>query len=89
MQISKEKREKILEQILNLLFIKTPEALFTSHIAKDIARDEEFTKTLLSELKRRDLVVGINKSTKGFLYKKRQRWCLTDRAYLAFVKIQQ
>jgi len=51
MKISNEKKEKISEQILNLLYLINPKLIFTSHIAKEIARDEEFIKKILLRLK--------------------------------------
>jgi predicted transcriptional regulator with HTH domain len=46
MKISEQKIEKISEQILAMLYSISPKSLFTSHIAKEIARDEEFRKIL-------------------------------------------
>ena len=56
MKISEEKREKISEQILALLYSSSPRPLFTSKIAQEIARDEEFVKRLLIDLKKKKLV---------------------------------
>ena len=47
MKISEEKKEKISEQILAVLYSLNPQAIFTSNIAKEVARDEEFTKKIL------------------------------------------
>ena len=60
-QISKEKRDKISEQILAYLFNQSPESKFTSTIAKELARDEEFTKKLLMELQKQKLIIKIKK----------------------------
>ncbi len=81
MKISKIKRDKISEQILAFLFSQTPKAEFTSHIASEIARDEEFVKQLLLELKRKGLVTSISKSPEGKTYSKRLRWKLSDGTY--------
>ncbi len=81
MKISKEKKEKIFEQILFLLYSLSPRAMFTSNIAKEIARDEEFTKKLLLELKNKKLVIEIKKNSKGIPYSKRSRWRLSDDVY--------
>ncbi|MDO8623546.1 MAG: hypothetical protein Q7R52_04840 [archaeon] len=88
MKISKEKKEKISEQILALLYSKSPQSIFTSQIAKELARDEEFVKHLLLELKKRNLVIGVNKNSKGTLYLKRMRWRLSDSAYEAYKNYQ-
>ena len=88
MRISKEKRDKISEQILALLYSKSPQSIFTSQIAKEIARDEEFVKGLILELKKRNLVIGINKNPRGATYLKRMRWRLSDSAYEAYKNYQ-
>jgi len=78
MKISPKKREKISEQILSYLFIENPKSLFTSHIAQEIARDEEFTKKLLIDLKKKKLILEIKKNPQGINYLKRSRWKLGD-----------
>ncbi len=78
MKISREKKEKILEQILVYLYSISPRPAFTLHIAGEIIRDEEFTKKLLNELKERKLVVEIKKNSAGVLYKRRSRWKMSD-----------
>ncbi len=84
MQISKEKRERIAEQILSFLYHRFPIAEFTASIAKEIARDEEFVKKLLFELKEKELVVAIKKNPKGSPYSRRIRWRLSNKAYQAY-----
>jgi len=88
MKISKEKIEKISEQILALLYSLNPKSIFTSYIAKEIARDEEFTKNLLLELKNKKLVIEIKKNPKGIVYKRRSRWKLTNLSYQTYKKHQ-
>ena len=83
-QISQKKKEKIAEHILHYLFTIAPESKFTSEIAQETARDEEFTKSLLQYLKSKNLVIEINKNPEGEQYKKRQRWRLSDKAYEAY-----
>ena len=81
MKISTQKRDKISEQILSFLFSISPRAIFTFHIAQEIARDEEFTKNLLLHLKEKGLVTEIKKNPKGMVYLRRIRWKLSDLAY--------
>ncbi|MFH1607506.1 MAG: hypothetical protein ABIA78_00015 [archaeon] len=88
MRISDKKKEKIFEQILAVLYSSTPKALFTSKIAQEMARDEEFVKKLLFKLKDRKLVVRINKNSKGKFYLRRIRWKLSNDAYLAYKNYQ-
>ena len=87
-RISKEKRERISEQILHYLFTISPESKFTAEIAKELARDEEFTKYLLLELKNKNLITEINKNPQGIQYIKRQRWRLSNQVYEAYSKHQ-
>ena len=84
MKISNKKREKISEQILALLYSTSPKTLFTSHIAEEIARDEEFVKKLLINLKEKKLVLEVKKNPQGIIYKRRSRWKLSDAAYLSY-----
>ena len=51
MQLSQAKKDKITEQILSYLYHEFPNQPFTAEIAREIARDEEFIKRLLFELK--------------------------------------
>ncbi|MEK6945710.1 MAG: hypothetical protein AABW63_02865 [Nanoarchaeota archaeon] len=88
MYISKEKKQKISEQILAFLYSISPQPTFTYYIAREIARDEEFIKKLLKELKAKRLVVEVNKNPQGKNYLRRSRWKLTDEAYLSYKKNQ-
>ena len=87
MKISNTKKEKISEQILAALYSFFPKSYFTSQIAFEVARDEEFTKRLLIELKNKNLVVEIKKNPKGIIYKRRSRWALSDSAYQKYKQL--
>jgi hypothetical protein len=88
MKISQAKREKIYEQILAVLYSKSPQSLFTSDIAKEIARDEEFVKSLLLDLRKKELLLEVKKNPQGVQYIKRSRWRLSDKAYLIYSRHQ-
>jgi len=88
MKISKEKKDKISEHILAFLYSISPRSIFTSHIAIEVARDEEFVKKILLDLKKKGLVSQINKNPEGKSYLKRSRWTLTDSTYEAYKKTQ-
>ena len=88
-KISQQKKDKIAEQILHHLFSISPNAIHTNAIAREIARDEEFTKFLLQELKKKDLVVEINKNPRGTDCTRRQRWRLSNQVYSIYSKKQQ
>ncbi len=84
MKISEKNKEKISEQILGYLFSINPKSAFTSQIASEIIRDEEFTKKLLLNLKTKKLVTEIKKNPKGIDYIRRSRWKLSDEVYRAY-----
>lgn len=84
MRISNAKKEKISEQILAFLFSKTPQAIFTSKIAQEIARDEEFIKKLLLDLNSKNLVIAVTKNPKGIPYVRRIRWKLSEPVYQSY-----
>lgn len=88
MKVSSEKREKISEQILAFLYSVSPQLVFTSHIAKELARDEEFTKNLLLGLKKKGLILEVKKSSTGSTYLRRSRWRLSDTAYKVYKENQ-
>lgn len=87
-KISQQKIEKIYEQILFYLYSIFPKQLFTSDIAKELARDEEFIKQLLKELEKKELVIKINKNPQGFQYSRRLRWRISNKAYDIYKKYQ-
>jgi len=81
MKISNKKKEKISEQIMALLYSLAPKAIYTAHIAQEIARDEEFVKVLLLDLKKNGLIIEIKKNPEGEAYSRRIRWRISDKAY--------
>jgi DNA-binding MarR family transcriptional regulator len=86
MKLSQKKVEKISEHILSVLLTHFPNPLFTSEIAREIARDEEFTKKLLQDLESKGLVIAIIKNSKGSDYLRRIRWRLSNKAHEAYNK---
>ena len=89
MKISDQKKEKIFEHVLAHLYGSNLNPIFTSHIAREIARDEEFTKKLLKELKKKWLVVEIRRNPKGVQYIRRSRWKLGEETYKAYKQKQE
>ena len=87
-KISQQKKDKISEQILHYLFSISPESRYTADVARETARDEEFTKSLLQDLKSKNLVIEVKKSSKGEDYLRRQRWRLSSQVYNIFAKKQ-
>ena len=84
MRISQEKKDKIAEQVLSILYHSFPNQLFTAQIAREVARDEEFTKDLLKVLWDKNLVVPIKKNKEGMLFSRRIKWRLSNRAHEAY-----
>jgi hypothetical protein len=85
-RISKEKLEKIQEHVLYHLYEIFPRQIFTSDIAKEIARDEEFIKIIMQELEKKKLVVKIDKNPVGITYLKRARWRISNPVYEIYKK---
>jgi DNA-binding IscR family transcriptional regulator len=88
MRVSDKKREKIIEQILVVLYSNNPKPLFTSKIAEEVARDEEFTKKLLLSLKKKNITIEVKKNPKGVPYLRRSRWILNKEAYKQYKQYQ-
>ena len=81
MRISQTKKDKIIEQILSYLFHGFPNQPFTAEIAREIARDEEFIKKILFQLKEKGLVIIIRKNKKGEPFSRRLKWRLSNKVY--------
>lgn len=84
MKLSQVKKDKIAEQILSLLYHEHPKSKFTAEIAREIARDEEFIKSLMYDLTNKGLIVPIKKNPDGIFYTRRIRWRLSNKAYSAY-----
>ena len=85
-KLSEKKKDKISEHILSVLYDNFPKSLFTSEVASEIARDEEFTKNLLLNLKNKQLLVLIDKNPLGSKYIRRARWRLSNKAQEVYFK---
>ncbi len=81
MKISTNKRDRIAEQVLLFLYHSFPKEPFTAEIAREIARDEEFIKKILFELKEKNLVLSVRKNKKGEPFSRRLRWRITSQVY--------
>jgi len=83
-RLSEEKRNRIKSNVLAILYECFPQSLFTAEIAKIEARDEEFIKAIMFDLKEKNLVTAVKKNPKGVFYSRRIRWLLTPQAYSAY-----
>ena len=81
MKLSQDKKERITEQILSFLYNIFPEQPFTVAIARELARDEEFIKKILFELRDKELVLSIRKNKNGEIFSRRIKWRLTKKVY--------
>lgn len=81
MKLSQDKKDKISEQVLSYLYHVFPKQPFTAQIAREVARDEEFIKRLLFDLKEKNLVIAIRRNVKGEEFSRRLKWRLTKQVY--------
>ncbi len=81
MRLSQDKKDRITEQILSYLFHSFPKQPFTAEIARELARDEEFIKKLLFDLKEKKLILSIKRNSKGQIFTRRIKWRLTNKVY--------
>jgi len=88
-RLSEEKIKRIKEDILSLLYRTAPRSLFIAEISRELVRDEEFVKRLLSELEAKEFVVSVKKSPKGEDYRRRTRWRLTSKVYKTYRALEQ
>ena len=87
-KISEQKLEKISEQVLLFLYSVFPKQVFTSEIAKELARDEEFIKKRLIEIEKKKLIVRIDKNPQGYQYSRRLRWRISNKTHEMYKKLQ-
>lgn len=87
MRISKEKIDKIKEEVLSVLFRNSPKAMFTAEVANNMARDEEFIKRLLLEMEESKLLAAVKKNANGINYTRRMRWRLTTATFQAYQRV--
>ena len=80
-KISDRNIKKLKEQILSVIYTSHFNPLFTSNIAEEMIRDEEFTLRLLNELKKEGFIEEITKNTNGKKYISRKKWILKSKIY--------
>jgi hypothetical protein len=87
-KLSNKKRERIKEEVLRVLYENSPKALFTSYIANEVIRDNEFVLSLMKEMERLGVVEGVkSRGNKSVKKKIRTRWRLTNRAFEEYKKL--
>ena len=88
-RISGAKEEKIKESLLQLLFQNSPKAMFTATLSQELARDEEFIKTIMLKMEQDGLVLPVKRNPHGKLYSRRIRWLLSQKVYEVYKKFNE
>ncbi len=86
-RINNKNRQKIKEQILQILFDNNLKPLFTANIAEEIIRDEEFVLDLLNELTKEGFLRQISKNVDGKEYLSRRKWTLKSKVYSQYKQL--
>lgn len=76
--ISYQKKEKLKEEILRIIYESYPKFYYTYQIADHLIRDDEFVLNLLKELKEKALVVCLEESSGGNV---KRKWGLKKEVY--------
>jgi hypothetical protein len=79
-RISEQKVKKICEHALEFLYLNYPASFFTSQVASELARDEEFMKVILERLESKQLVRRVTKNPNGEEYLERVKWAISPAA---------
>ena len=77
-KISKEKKDRLKEEILHSLYENYPKMMWTFEIGDILIRDDEFILKLLMELKKKRLVMNYEES-KG--KKVKRKWGMKKEVY--------
>ena len=76
--ISNEKRERIKEELLRIIYENYPNFLYTYQIADLLIRDDEFVLNLLKQLKDKNLIFCLEESSGGNV---KRKWQLKREVY--------
>jgi len=86
-KISDKKIQRIKEEILSLLYENPAKPLYTSYIAEEMIRDEEFILRVLEELNKEGLIDKIQSNTNGKQYLARKKWTLQPKVYSQYKQL--
>ncbi len=86
-KISDKKIQKIKEAILLYLYENPAKPLFTSKIAEEMIRDEEFILRLLNELHDARLIKKISANSNGKTFLSRRKWILKSEVYSKYSEL--
>jgi predicted transcriptional regulator len=88
-KLSEKNIQKLKEQILSVIYLNHFNPLFTSQIANELIRDEEFVLKLLKNLKKEGIIQEINKNNDGKRYLARKKWLLKNKAYNEYKRLYE
>ncbi len=86
-RISDKKIERIKEGILSYLYDNPAKPIFTSQIAEEMIRDEEFILRLLKELHASKLIKKISTNSRGKQFLSRRKWTLRPEVYTKYSEL--
>lgn len=86
-KIGEKKIKKIKEEILALLYENPINSLFTSDIAEEIIRDEEFTLRILKDLHNDGFINEIKTNQIGKEFLARRKWSLKPSVYSQYKQL--
>lgn len=86
-KIGEKKVNKLKEEILALLYDHPMNPLFTSEVAEEIIRDEEFTLRILKDLHKDGLINEIKTNQAGREFLARRKWSLKPSVYSQYKQL--
>ena len=83
-KLSKDKENKIKEQILEILYNNFPKMFYTKELADELIRKDEFVLRLLQDLKKNNLLNSYEeKRGRGI----KRKWGVLERVYGEYKKL--
>ncbi|MEK6835386.1 MAG: hypothetical protein AABX61_03930 [Nanoarchaeota archaeon] len=76
--VSDNKKERIKEEILRIIYESYPAFLYTYQVADSLIRDDEFVLSLLKELKGKNLLTCLEETTGHNI---KRKWGLRKEVY--------
>lgn len=77
-KVSNEKREKLKEELLRIIYENYPSFLYTYQVAEFLIRDDEFVLDLLNELKNKNLIMCLEETSGDNI---KRKWGLKKEVY--------
>lgn len=88
-KLSEKTIQLLKDDIMSILYENPLKAMFTNEIAVELRRNNEFTKKLLLELKKKGLVEEVNKNKRGQEYLRNKKWRIPSRVLKVFDESNQ